>query len=630
VLVLGLSCYYHNSAAALLSDGELVAAVEQERLSRVKNDARFPGDAIHACLDWAGVDLDDIDIVAFYEKPHRKLARVLSTAVRSYPAGRKHFGTVLRKWADLGCWTPHELRTALKEISPSGGVRGNWNGRLLFMPHHLSHAASAYYPSPFERAAILVVDGAGEFATSTIGVGRPTANGGRRVELIREIHFPHSVGLIYSAFTHFLGFEVNEGEYKVMGLAPYGEPRYQDEIRSAVVTIADDGSFSVNDAVLTYATDRRMYDRAAMERLFGPARNPGERLTSRHADVAASVQAVVEDIQLRLADVAHAETGEQRLVIAGGVGLNCVANGRILREGPFADVWVQPAPGDSGGAVGAAFEAWYGYLGRPVTATPLHAAPGRDGMSSARLGPAFSPVAVRRVLRERSLPHVFLRPHQIAPAVADVLAQGRIVAWFQGRMEFGPRALGGRSILADPRPAEMQRALNLRVKRRESFRPFAPAVLRDQVADWFALDGRPDSILGTPTGGYDSPYMSLVARVHPDLVHDVPGNARRLGCLDLQRTVISACTHVDGSARIQTVGPDDDWLLHAVLTEFHKLTSVPVLVNTSFNRSGEPIVCSPDDAVECFLDTDIDYLCMEDTIAWKSADAGLLFRSYQQ
>jgi carbamoyltransferase len=629
VLILGFSCFYHNSAAALLADGELVAAVEEERLSRVKNDARFPANAIRACLDWAGSDLDDVDIVSFYEKPHRKLARVLSTAVRKYPKGREHFDGALRKWADQSCWSPGELRAALLEMSPSRGVRGNWDGRLLFMPHHLSHAASAYYPSPFERAAILVADGVGEFATTTIGVGYPTERGGRRIDLIKEIRFPHSLGLLYSCFTHFLGFEVNEGEYKVMGLAPYGEPRYRDEILDAVVRIGGDGSFSVNDSLLTYATDRRMYDRAAMERLFGPWREPGEPLTSRHADVAASIQAVVEEIQLRLADAAYAATGEKRLVIAGGVGLNCVANGRILREGPFADVWVQPAPGDSGGAVGAAFEAWYGHLGRPATAS-RKAAPGRDGMSGARLGPAHSQAGVRRVLRSRGLRHVLLRPAQIAPTVADLLARGRIVAWFQGRMEFGPRALGGRSILADPRPAEMQRTLNMRVKRRESFRPFAPVVLRDQVADWFELDGRPDSILGAPAKGYDSPYMSLVAAVRAGVSCDIPDDARRLGGLDLQRTQISACTHVDESSRIQTVGPDDDWLLHAVLTEFQKVTSVPVLVNTSFNRSGEPIVCSPEDAVDCFLDTDIDYLCMEGTIAWKTAEAGLLLQRYQE
>jgi len=622
MLILGLSCFYHDSATALVSDGEVVAAVEEERLSRVKNDARFPARAVRACLDWAGVDLDAVELVAFYEKPHRKLARVLSSAVRNYPQSRRYFDEVLTGWAERGCWTPGELRAALRELSPSRGTRGRWNGRLLFVPHHLSHAASAYYPSPFDRAAIMVVDGVGEYATTTLGVGRPAPGGGRRVDLLREIRFPHSVGLVYSSFTHFLGFRVNEDEYKVMGLAPYGEPRYAERIRQAVLRPRADGSYSVNEALLTYGRDRAMYDRPAMERLFGPAREAGEPLDGRHADIAASVQAVTEEVQLGLARAALELTGERRLVIAGGVGLNCVANGRILREVPFDDVWVQPAPGDAGAAVGAALEAWYGHLGRPAVRSRA-AAPGRDGMSGARLGPVADRVEVDRALAAGGLPHVRLRPSEVAGTVAGLLARGGIVAWFQGRMEFGPRALGGRSILADPRSATMQRTLNLRVKRRESFRPFAPVVLRDRVHEWFELAGRAHSVLGAPGAGYDSPYMSLVAATLPTRLLDRPADIRRLGGLDVPRTVISACTHVDDSARIQTVGPADDPLLHAVLTEFDRLTGVPVLVNTSFNRSGEPIVCSPRDAVECFLDTDIDYLCIEGAIAWKTAETAL-------
>lgn len=620
MLVLGFSCYYHNSAAALVADGEVVAAVEEERLTRVKNDARFPANAISSCLNWAGVTLDDIDLIAFYEKPHRKLARVLSTAVRNYPRGRDHFAKVLEKWGEHDLFTPADLTARLLARSPTAGGRGLWDRRLVYVPHHLSHAASAFYPSPFPNAAILVVDGVGEFATTTIGIGTTTADDGKNVRLLHELRFPHSLGLLYSAFTHFLGFEVNEGEYKLMGLAPYGRPRFRDRILESVVEVHEDGSFTVDDALFTYPVARQMYDLAGMEKLFGPRREPDAPITDTHADLAASIQRVTEEILLSLAKQAHSRTGEPNLVLAGGVALNCVANGLIQREGPFDDVWVQPAPGDSGGALGAALQAWYGYAGQPMRATrPRHT----DGMRAARLGPAYGLREVRAALRAREVSHIVVPPDEVAPTVAGLLARGALVGWFHGRMEFGPRALGGRSILADPRPARVQRTLNLKVKRRESFRPFAAAVLRDRMADWFGLAGRENSVLGAPGDGYESPYMSLVAPILPTRSFETTAEVRRLGGLDVARNEISACTHVDGTSRIQTVRPEEDWLFHALITEFDKLTSVPIVLNTSFNRRGEPIVCTPEDALDCFLDTDLDYLCMENTIAWKSPDAAL-------
>lgn len=616
MLILGFSCHYHNSAAALVADGEIIAAVEEERLSRLKNDPRFPAQAISACLETTNSTMDDVDLVAFYEKPHRKLARVLSTAIRTYPAGREHFTEVLAKWGRESFWSPGEVRDQLLALSPSRGARARWDRRFLFVPHHLSHAASAFYPSPFTDAAVLVTDGVGEFSTTTIGEGSPRTG----LRLVSELRFPHSLGLVYSSFTHFLGFQVNEGEYKVMGLAPYGEPRFRDTIADAVVRPHADGSFAVNESLFTYHVDRRMYDVPAMERLFGPRRVPGAELTQVHADIAASIQVVTEELLLRLAERAHRETGRTKLVLAGGVALNCVANGRILREGPFDDVWVPPSPGDAGGAVGAALQAWHGHAGGRA-ATPRRA--GADGMSGTRLGPRYSTREVRAALSEHDLGHVVLPPQDITATVARLLADGKIVGWFHGRLEFGPRALGGRSILADPRSPEMQRILNLRVKRRESFRPFAAAVPRDRAGEWFQLEGRPGSVLGAPGAGYDTPYMTLVAPVHPARAFELADPVRRLGGLDVARNEIPSCTHVDGSSRVQTVTAQDDWLFHELLVEFEKITSVPVLLNTSFNRRGEPIVCSPQDAVECFLDTDIDYLCMEDTISWKTPAAEL-------
>ncbi|MFD2472410.1 carbamoyltransferase family protein [Amycolatopsis silviterrae] len=623
MLILGFSCYYHNSAAAIVSDGEVVAAVEEERLTRVKNDSRFPENAIRACLDWSGATLDDVDLVAFYEKPQRKLARILSTAVRNYPRGSDHFRAIFENRNERGLYGSAGLVGKLLAASPTAGARTAWDKRLVQVPHHLSHAASAFYPSPFESAAVLVADGVGEFATTTIGAGTTTAGNGKKIRLLRELRFPHSLGLLYSCFTHFLGFEVNDGEYKVMGLAPYGRPRFRESILDNVVHVRADGSFTIDESLLTYPIARHMYDRARMEALFGPRREPDEPLTQAHADLAASIQQVVEEIMLELANQAHASTGERNLVLAGGVALNCVANGRIQREGPFDDVWVQPAPGDSGGALGAALEAWHGHAAQPSRTARGHQA---DGMCAARLGPAYGLREVCSALRARDVSHLVVSPDEVAPTAAALLARGRLVGWFQGRMEFGPRALGSRSILADPRPAAVQKALNLKVKRRESFRPFAAAVLRDRVADWFALEGRETSVLGTPGDGYESPYMSLVARILPARSFDTEDDVRRFGGLDVQRNEISACTHVDGTSRIQTVRPQDDGRFHALITEFDKLTSIPLVLNTSFNRRGEPIVCTPQDAVDCFLDTDLDYLCMENVVAWKSPEAALTGR----
>lgn len=579
--ILGVSAFYHDAAAALLSEGRIVAAAQEERFSRRKNDERFPVHAVQFCLSRGGLSAADLDAVVFYDKPVAKFARMLETYLAIAPAGLATFLHVLPSW--LG--EKLNLRRTVREEIP--GLRKSCP--ILFTQHHQAHAASAFFPSPFARAAILTVDGVGEYATTTLGSGA-----GDQFEILRELRFPHSLGLLYSAFTAYCGFRVNSGEYKLMGLAPYGEPRFAQAIYDHLIDLKDDGSFWLN---LDYFDFLRRWSMTndRFHRLFeGPPRSPEGKLEARHADVARSIQTVTEEVMLRLARQAHALTGEDSLCLAGGVALNCVANGRILREGPFRRIWVQPAAGDAGGALGAALAAWHASLKPPGTPRVVSA---DDDMQGAFLGPEFGDAEIRAVLESHGA--VFSR-HDDADLIArvvDLLRNEKVVGWFQGRMEFGPRALGNRSILADPRSVRMQSMLNLKVKFRESFRPFAPAVLWERAPDYFELD-------------VESPYMLLVAPVRSSLRLPVDPALRGFERLKAPHSQIPAVTHVDGSARVQTVRHQQNPRFHRLLEEFAAATGCGVLVNTSFNVRGEPVVCSPDDAYRCFVNTEMDALAI--------------------
>ena len=568
--ILGISCWYHDAAACLLRDGEIVAAAQEERFTRRKHDAAFPVNAIRYCLGEAGIEASNLDRVVFYDKPFLKFERLLETYVAYAPVGIRSFVKAMPVWMKEKLWIPDLIRREL-----------GYDGPILFPEHHLSHAASAFYPSPFDRAAVITTDGVGEWATTSYGVGN-----GARLELHAEQHFPHSLGLLYSAFTYFCGFRVNSGEYKLMGLAPYGEPRFERQILDELIDLRGDGSFRLNMRYFPYPAGLTMTGRR-FERLFdGPRREPEAPLTSREMDLARSVQMVTEEAILRMARHVHRETGERNLCLAGGVALNCVANGRLLREGPFEEIWVQPAAGDAGGALGAAYVAWHLHVGadRPAVSG--------DAMRGSFLGPAFDDARIARAIEGQGLPLHRLEPAELPERVAERIAAGAVVGWFQGRMEFGPRALGARSILADPRGRDTQRRVNVQIKFRESFRPFAPAVPAERVQDWFDLDR-------------ESPYMLLVAPVRYARVH-----GEGLGRLNQVESLIPAVTHVDGSARIQTVHPSTNPLFHRLLEAFEARTGCPVLVNTSFNVRGEPIVGSPEDAIRCFRQTHMDALVM--------------------
>jgi carbamoyltransferase len=586
--VLGISALYHDSAAALVRDGEVVAAVQQERFSRRKHDPAFPVDAIRWCLQEAGVGRDELTAVAYYDRPLPTFERVIRSFVAAGPRGIRAFPRAVSEWTTRKLWTGYEIERAVRTVG--------WTmpEQVLFAEHHVSHAAAAFYPSPFERAAIVTMDGVGEWATSSIGVGR-----GRSVELLREQRFPDSLGLLYSAFTFHCGFRVNSGEYKLMGLAPYGEPRYVDRILTDLIELRDDGSVQLDMAHFDFLAGRRMTNRR-FEALFdGPARDPEGPITARECDLARSIQEVVERAVLATAATARSLTGERNLVLAGGVALNCVANGRLRREGTFDDIWVQPAAGDAGSALGCALWAHHEVLGHPrEVRTP-------DAMAGCALGPRFDGEEIAAELDATDRPYERLTDvDQRADRVAQLLADGKVVAVLQGRMEFGPRALGNRSILADARDPEAQRVLNLRVKQREGFRPFAPAVLAERAHEWFDLDG-------------PSPYMTFVAPVRadrrvttPELPPDAPVTER----VAQARSAIPAVTHVDGSARLQTVEAATAPGLHRILTAFERRTGCPVLVNTSFNLRGEPIVATPEDAYRCFMSTDLDALLLEDCL----------------
>jgi len=587
--LLGISAYYHDSAAALLSDGVIVAAAQEERFSRQKNDARFPRQAVAFCLQQAGLREADLEAVVFYDKPITKFARVLESYLAVAPGGWTTFPRTLPPW--LG--EKLNLRGTIRHEMP--GLRAD--APVLFTEHHQAHAASAFYPSPFEDAAILTVDGVGEWATTTVGIGR-----GPDVEILQELRFPHSLGLLYSAFTAYCGFRINSGEYKLMGLAPYGEPRFVDTIRTHLVDVQADGSLRLNMEYFHFLRGLRMTN-ARFDALFGgPRRQPETPVEQRHMDVARSIQVVTEDIILRLARHARAVTGLPRLCLAGGVALNCVANGRIQREKIFEEIWIQPAAGDAGGALGAALAVWHMRPGDAQPRTVVRP----DAMQGAFLGPEFSNAEIEAVLQAHGAVYRRLATAALVDEAARLLADGKIVGWVQGRMEFGPRALGHRSILGDPRSPTMQAMLNLKVKFRESFRPFAPAMLRERAAEYFELEG-------------DSPYMLLVAPVHPAQRLAVPPTpATGLELLQQVRSTIPAVTHVDGSARVQTVTAAQNPLFHAVLERFAQRTGCPVLINTSFNVRGEPVVCSPDDAYRCFCHTEMDYLAIGDFLLARS------------
>ncbi len=591
--ILGISAFYHDSAAALVRDGDIVAAAQEERFTRKKHDARFPANAIAYCLGEGGTTLGALDHVVFYDKPLLKFDRLLETYLAFAPRGLGSFLAAMPVWLKEKLYLKTLLRNELQDLAGDGVALPG----LMFTEHHQAHAASAFFPSPYERAAVVCMDGVGEWATSSVWLGE-----GNQISPLWEIDFPHSLGLLYSAFTYFTGFKVNSGEYKLMGLAPYGEPRFAQTIYDHLIDLKDDGTFRMDMSYFNYATGLTMTNDRFAALFGGPARKPESPITQREMDIASSVQQVTEEVVMRIGRTVHRELGVDRLCLAGGVALNCVANGRLLREGPFEDIWIQPAAGDAGGALGAALAVWHQYHEKPRQVN------GADAMSGAYLGPRFGPNEVKSFLAESGAPYRQLDDEELMPRVAKLLAEGNVIGWFQGRMEFGPRALGGRSIIGDPRNRSMQSVMNLKIKYRESFRPFAPSVLAEDVGEWFELDS-------------PSPYMLLVANVQPRRQLAMSEEQRALFGIDklnVVRSELPAVTHVDYSARIQTVHRDTNPRYHRLLETFKALTGCPVLVNTSFNVRGEPIVCTPEDAYRCFMRTEMDYLVLENCLLAKT------------
>ncbi len=575
--ILGISSFYHDAAVALVVDGELMAAAQEERFTRKKHDPEFPNSAIDYCLEEGGLDAEELDYVAFYDKPFIKFERLLKTYLVYAPLGLRSFLVGIPEWMGKKLWLKDIIQERFGQVP------------VLFSDHHLSHAASAFFPSPFEEAAIITVDGVGEWTTTSYGFGR-----GNSIELLREIRFPHSLGLLYSAFTYFTGFKVNSGEYKLMGLAPYGDPRYVDVIKRELIDVKDDGSFRLNLDYFNYMVGITMTN-GRFDKLFGgPPRKPETAITQREMDLASSIQAVTEEIMLKMAAHVQKQTGMKRLVLAGGVALNCVANGRLLREGPFEDIWIQPAAGDAGGALGAALYAWHCYLGNERYVK------GEDRQKASFLGPGFQDDEIERFLVENDMPFRRLAADEAPKTAARLIAEGKVVGWFQGRMEFGPRALGSRSIIGDARSPEMQSLMNLKIKFRESFRPFAPTVLLERAPDYFEIDR-------------ESPYMLLTAMVRPERRRELTDDelaAAGLDKLKVARSQVPAITHVDCSARLQTVKREDSPIYYDMIKAFEDMTGCPVIINTSFNVRGEPIVCTPGEAYRCFMRTRMDCLVM--------------------
>jgi carbamoyltransferase len=603
--LLGLSAFYHDSAAALVEDGRVVAAAQEERFTRRRHDPGFPAEAIRYCLAEGKCDLDQVDGVVFFEKPLIKFERLLETYLARAPRGFSSFKMAIPLWIKEKLFQKPNLEKALAAFSGSGSAAG----KLLFAEHHQSHAASAFFPSPFEEAVVLTMDGVGEWATTSVSIGR-----GNTLEPVREIRFPHSLGLLYSAFTYYTGFKVNSGEYKVMGLAPYGEPRYAQAILDHLIDLKEDGSFWLDQSYFNYATGLTMTSRKFHTLFGGPPRNAESRLTQREMDLAASVQKVTEEVMLRLTRNLAETYRIPNLCLAGGVALNCVGNGKVLRDGAFERIWIQPAAGDAGGAVGAALAAYHQHFGRPRTLCGA-----QDGMQGAYLGPQFSQDEITRRLAAAGARFTVASGTDVFERTCDALEAGHAVGWFQGRMEFGPRALGARSILGDPRNPQMQRNLNLKIKYRESFRPFAPSVLREDVADYFQLDA-------------DSPYMLLVADVAAKRRRHMTAEEEALFGIDklnVLRSDIPSVTHVDYSARVQTVHAETNPRYHALISAFKRRTGCPVLVNTSFNVRGEPIVCTPEDAFRCFMGTEMETLVVGDCILAKGEQDPALAQDYK-
>jgi carbamoyltransferase len=613
--ILGISAYYHDSAACLVIDGEIIAAAQEERFTRVKHDYRFPGNAVRYCLKEAGITPEQLDYVGFYDKPLLKFDRLLETYLDYTPSGFLSFLKAMPLWMKEKLWMPDMIGIEFGKVAGAEDERAakrlakQFRWKLLFGDHHESHAASAFYPSPFEEAAILTMDGVGEWATSSMGIGR-----GAEINLLKELRFPDSLGLLYSAFTYYTGFKVNSGEYKIMGLAPYGEPKYVPLIKEKLVEVCEDGSLRMNQEYFGYSQGLRMTNRAFDKLLGGPPREPESKLTQREMDLARSVQEITEEVVLKMARYVQRETGMKKLCLAGGVALNCVANGLLLRERLFDDIWIQPAAGDAGGSVGIALAIWHRYLGKPRISPESEGTwisscnhsngvpqPYADGMKGAYLGPSNSEAEIEQYLKANNFPYTKYSRQDLPGALADLLVAEKVVGLHQGRMEFGPRALGGRSIIGDGRSPKMQSVMNLKIKYRESFRPFAPSVLREYVADWFEMD-------------IDSPYMLLVADVAEKRLRKMTAEEEKLWGiekLNVVRSEIPAVTHVDYSARIQTVRREVNPLYWEIMEAFRKKTGCPVIVNTSFNVRGEPIVCTPEDSYRCFMRTEMDALALE-------------------
>ena len=597
--ILGISAFYHDSAACLIKDGEIIAAAQEERFTRNKHDFNFPVNAINFCLDFVGIKGDKLEFVAFYDKPFLKFERILETYLTYAPIGIKSFLKAMPLWIKEKIWMKELIK---KEL--------DYNGKILFPEHHVSHAASAFYPSPFKEAAILTMDGVGEWTTTSYGIGIDN-----RIELYKEIKFPHSLGLLYSAFTYYTGFKVNSGEYKVMGLAPYGEPKYKQLIYDHLIDVKDDGSFRMNMEYFNYCAGLTMTNKQ-FDKLFGGApRKPESKLTQREMDLAKSLQEVTEEIVMKMGNHVFKETGSTNLALAGGVALNCVANGRLLKEGPFKNIWIQPAAGDAGGALGAALSAWYGYLGNKRISDEQS-----DSQFGSYLGPEYTDIDIENFIKNGNYQSQKLNEDELIRKVSDLLADEKVIGWFQGRMEFGPRALGSRSIIGDARSKKMQSVMNKKIKFRESFRPFAPSVLRENVSEYFDIDA-------------DSPYMLLVADIKSDrrkIMSEEESKLFGIDKLNIVRSDIPAITHVDYSARLQSVHKATNPKYHKLIEQFRINTGCAVIINTSFNVRGEPIVCTPEDAYRCFMRTDMDYLVMgnylfdknnqqpvEDDVDWK-------------
>ncbi len=603
--VLGLSAFYHDSAAALLEGGSIAAAAQEERFTRKKHDSSFPEKAVSYCLDQAGITLGDVDLVAFYDKPFLKFERLLETYLTFAPRGFQSFRIAMPVWLREKLFQKDMLRRRCQQYDPEF----DWRTKLVFAEHHQSHAASAFFPSPFEEALVLTMDGVGEWATTSVALGR-----GNDLSVIKEIHFPHSLGLLYSAFTYYTGFRVNSGEYKVMGLAPYGEPKYAQLILDNLIDLKNDGTFRLDQSYFDYCTGLRMTN-AKFDELFGaPPRDPESLLDQRDMDMAASVQAVTEEVVLRLTRSLAKETGARNLCLAGGVALNCVANGKVLKDGRFDQIWIQPAAGDAGGSLGAALCAHHLFKSEPRFVNSS------DAMHGAYLGPAFSNQEIERRLTAAGAKLEAVDDVQLIERTADALAEGKAIGWFQGRMEFGPRALGNRSVLGDPRSPEMQKTLNLKIKYRESFRPFAPSVRREDAAEWFDMDA-------------ESPYMLIVADVAESKRRQMTAEEKALFGIDklnVVRSEIPAVTHVDYSARVQTVSEKVNPKYFELLTAFKERTGCPVLANTSFNVRGEPIVCTPEDAFRCFMGTELDILSIGNFILTKADQVSGLKLNYEE